>query len=434
MSKRYDFLTSFGLSRECIHRLTGVQVDSRYIQPGHLFFALEGKTVDGHAFLKEAQKKGAIAAVVSRPVSDTDLELIVVKDVLATLQQMARLFLQQTDSYKIAVTGTVGKTTTKEMVSTLLSSKYTVGKTFKNQNSQIGLPLSILNLEGQEQVYVLEMGMTRKGQIQNLCDLVEPNAAILTKASLVHAENFHSLDQIVQAKLEIFDHKKTNIKILDYELYQFASVRKIQDTISFSLTDRRADFYLDGKILYEKNKQVAIIDPPFSEEHFMHDLLAAMALCRTVGLDYYEITENVSKIETPKMRFEKIQIGDVLFINDAYNASLVSMKAAIRHMPKLKGKRTIGVLGSMLELGRFSRDCHKEVALEAVKYLDTVFCIGKECLTITESFQAVGKQGFFFEDLPSLVRRLKEYMQSKDVVLVKGSRSMNLEKLFEMIT
>ena len=208
--------------------VTGFAVDSRLVKQGNLFFALKGAHVDGHQFLSAAAVNGAVAAVVNESYNGPDFGLLLIKvpDPLIALQELAKSVLQQRKSKIVAVTGSLGKTTTKDFITTLLKSKYSVSCSPGNSNSQIGLPLTILNhTDGAEDVLVLEMGMTHSGQIKQLLQIAPPDIAVMTTVALVHAGNFNSLEDIARAKAEVLTHPKTTLGVIPHDVLLYDEIR-----------------------------------------------------------------------------------------------------------------------------------------------------------------------------------------------------------------
>lgn len=422
-----------GVSIDVDLLISGYRIDSRLIIPGDLFFAIKGAKVDGHFFLSEAKQQGALAAVVDRNYQGPNygLILLAVDDVAKALQSLAQFSLALTLPFLVAVTGSVGKTTTKEFIATLLERKYTVAKTFGSYNSQLTLPLTILN-RGEEKVLVLEMGMSQPGEMEKLVRIAPPDIAVLTKVALAHAEFFPGgIEEIAHEKMQIFSQLKTKIAIVPEKTsVPFSHLQ----TISFSQQDREADYFLsladDRGHIDEKGVRACSFDLPFYEKHLLHNLLAAIAVARRMQLSWEEIEQQLPRIKVPKMRFEQLQYQGVSFINDAYNANPESMKAALSSLPLLKaGGKRIAVLASMKELGAFSEESHREIGLFAQRFVDHLLCFGKEARWIAETFSQAQKPAEYFMDKQELKRRLMELMLPGDVVLLKGSRSMQLEEL-----
>lgn len=424
----------------------GISVDSRQTKAKNVFFALPGNLVDGHQFLLDAANKGAIAAVVQHTYSGPDygLKLIKVNDVLHALQLLAKKIVGERSPKVIGVTGSVGKTTTKEFIGTLLKQKYRVSTSFENYNSQIGLPLTIVNhTTEQDEILVLEMGMSGSGQIRQLVEIVPPDLAVITNVSLVHACYFQSLSEIADAKGEILSHPKTQVGILPYDDENFHHLSQIGTCIkvSFSVLSRSADYFFEdineNQVIINESKGEKLVDlgtVSLLGKHNRCNLLIALACARCIGLSWEEIKNGLPQLSLPKERLEKVEIAGIQFINDSYNASPISVKAALCCLPTPVGKgRRIAVLGDMLELGKFSQECHKEVGEIALKYVDVLYCMGEESQMIYSVWRQAKREAYWFKDLQTLSEALHHHLQKDDLVLIKGSRSTNLGKLIEYL-
>lgn len=409
----------FGLAEAPSIPFKKISVDSRHLEAGDLFFALPGDKVDGHAFLEEVKERGAVAAVVRKDFhTSCELPLLRVEDTLSALQLLATAALRRSKTKVIAITGSVGKTTTKEMLGTLLEKRFKTVRSPRNYNSQIGLPLSILNhTTGDEDYLVQEMGMTGPGQITGLIKIAPPTIAVLTHIALVHAAFFPSLEDIARAKAEIFLHPSTQLALYP-------------ETIACR-----------GLIEYQGNcvkKPVSMVDHypdlPFPGEHLKQNFLLAAAVARECGLSDAEIIERIPFLQLPEKRQERIEKLGITFVNDSYNASAPSIIAAFKALPapKANGKR-IAVIGEMLELGQFSKDCHREVGESALKHVDLMLCLGEGCRPIVDAWQSKGRPVHYFDDRAALVVQLKKLMHSGDVVLLKGSNGKQLWKVLEEV-
>jgi UDP-N-acetylmuramoyl-tripeptide--D-alanyl-D-alanine ligase len=408
--------------------IKGYCIDSRVLQAGELFFALKGERVDGHAYLQEVQQKGALAAVVSRDYQGVvqGLPLLFVDDPLQALQELARAVLSRSSTRIVAITGSLGKTSTKEFTKILLAKKYCVAASPGNSNSQVGVPLTILNHStGEEEVFVLEMGMTRPGQIARLVQIAPPEVSVLTTVALVHACDFDSLEDIAWAKAEIFSHPHTHLGILHRDIDNFddlchaGSCRKL----SFSTTSPLADYGLDPSNPY-------MLQVP--GKHNMHNLLAAIAVARYFNISWDEIKQTIPSLALPDQRLQFVRHRDVLFLNDSYNAAELSVKAALESLPQPEGEgKKIAVLGSMLELGKFCHDCHQRVGEFALQYVEHMYCLGEECLPIYEIWKKAGRPVHFFKNRADLVACLRKDLRPHDIVLLKGSRAKELWKVLE---
>lgn len=424
--------------------IEGAEADSRKIQKGGLFFALKGEQVDGHAFLKDVAAREAAGAVVDKNYDGDSfgLDLIRVDDVLASLQNLSQEILASRPAKVVAVTGSVGKTTTKEFIATLLEAKYKVAKTPGNNNTQVGLPLSILNSDGNEEIFVMEMGMTQAGEIRRLVQIAPPDIAVLTKVALSHAAFFPTgMEGIASAKGEIFSHPKTRLGIINAQAASFAPILQTGSCKKcvYSLQEKEtneAEYVLHMAgfewTISERQNFSPHFKLPFVATHLCEDFLAAAAVCRALDMHWEEILTKALDLKVYQKRFETIEKEGITFINDSYNANPASMRAALLNLPKtVFGKKTIGVLGAMKELGSFSEDAHREVGELALKVVDHLLCFGKECVPMVELFSKHHRSVVLFEDLVSLRLHLKSLAQEGDVVLIKGSNSLQLWKVLE---
>lgn len=417
----------------------GVAVDSRSISPGNVFFALPGEKVDGHAFLHEAAKNGAAAAVVQQGYGGQDygLPLVRTADVLGELQQLAARFAEKSRAKIVAVTGSVGKTTTKRLIADLLKNRFAVAASPANYNSQIGIPLTILNhTTGKEDVWVLEMGMTEPGNIAKLVAIAPPALAVLTKVALVHSEHVPSLSAIARAKMEICSHSATSTLVCDHEIKlcyadlfaDYPSVRPV----TFSTVCKDADFFWDAEAEAMDIAGHCLGTFPLTGKQHKHNLLAAIVTARLCGLKWEDAAQKIPELTLPERRMEVTQKKGVTFVNDSYNAAPVSVVAALENLPEPKqGGRRIAVLGQMLDLGQFSEEGHREVGNCALKCVDEVFCFGKECRPILQCWESAGRTASLTENQSELKMALSQTVKPGDVVLLKGSCANQLWKVME---
>ncbi len=431
------------LGIDCISELqvSGYQIDSRRIGEGELFFALPGSKVDGHQFLSQVKAQNGVAAVVSKSYHGPDFGLILlpVDDVLVALQALAQQDLTSSGALVVAITGSVGKTTAKDFIATLLEQKFRIWKTEGSYNSKLTLPITILNRPGGEEVLVLEMGMSEPGEIGRLVQIAPPDIALLTKIAPAHIAAFpDGLAGIAKNKAEIFTHPKTKQAIFYQGLHEFPEAMALihGNKTSFSLEDLSADYALsltDG-FIDERGVRAYRFELPFKQPHILHNLLAAICVARALKMEWDEINKQLSKLQLPKMRFEQFEKEGILFVNDAYNANPESMRAALNAFPepKIGGKR-IAVLGTMVELGDLSRACHEEIGRLAQAKADHLLAFGEEARAICSAFEEGKKPTEHFTDQKALAERLKELMRPGDSVLVKASRSMQMEKIFELL-
>jgi len=423
------------------HHIKGYCTDSRLLNEGELFFALKGLHSDGHDFLHEIKQKGAVAAVVSKNYQGDiqGLRLLFVEDPLIALQNLACTSLARSSTRVAAITGSIGKTTTKEFTRILLSAKYRVSASPGNSNSQVGLPLAILNHSSPEdEILVLEMGMTEKGQLARLVQIAPPEIAAITYIALVHACGFQTLEDIALTKGEIFSSPKTKMGILHCNIPCYEDVCRIGTfpKHSFSTTSE-ADYHLDPHhpdvIVSRLDKKAIPMGPlPVPGKHNIHNLMAAIGIARYFGVCWEEIQRMIPALVMPEKRLQFVRKEGILFLNDSYNASEVSVKAALETLAQVEGvDRKIAVLGSMMELGKFSEECHRNVAEHSLKYVESMFCLGEECKPIFETWRRANRPVRIFTTREDLVSCLKNELKPGDAVLLKGSRSKQLWKVLE---
>lgn len=420
--------------------ISGASIDSRNTKPGDLFFALPGARLDGHAFLREAALKGAVAAIVSNNYigEDAGLDLFRVGDVLFVLQDLARRFLSVDRPTVVAITGSLGKTTTKDFTAALLRKKFQVDCSEGNANGQLGLPLTLLNRKRKAEVIVLEMGMTERGQIAKLVQIAPPDIAAITTVALVHACNFENLEDIARAKAEIFSHPQTRLGIYNSAM-PHAEVAKNAGCckkLSFSYPFGEADYSLgmseEEAIIFHLSKPVMKTSWQLAGLHNLQNYLTAVSIAHQMGLSWEEIKAGTAHLVLPSMRLQSIEKKGVVFINDAYNASENSVKAALASLPcPAPGRRRIAVLGEMRELGRFSEECHKNVGQFALNHVDSLFCLGELCNPMASCWKHVNRPADLFLDRDELVSALRNEAEAGDVVLLKGSRVCELWKVIE---
>lgn len=426
-----------GLESDQTRSVAHFAVDSRQIERQGLFFALPGAKADGHFFLKEIAEKGALGAVVSHHYSGPSfgLELLKVPDVLQALHSLAKIAFDQRKEKVIGVTGSMGKTTTKEFIATLLEAKYRVAKTLGNNNSKLTFPLTLLNLEGEYDVLVLEMGMSQKGEIKTLVQIAPPDIAVLTRIAPAGMTDFKGgLEAIAEAKSEIFSHPRTRLGIISWQAAKFKQVL-YGGNIPKWIYGWKEDFEdprIGDFVMEKSGNDITVNDSPplslsFDAHHLCENFLCAAAAARAMGLSWSEIQQQALLLKPFKYRFEKIERDGITFIQDCYNANPESILAALKSLPKAKG-RTIGVLGAMPDLGDQSAHFHTQVGKAAGEHLDRLLCIGEDAKNYAEAFS---KEAKHFNQLAEIKKELFALVQPGDVVLIKGGNGFKLWQLLE---
>ncbi|WP_058485628.1 UDP-N-acetylmuramoyl-tripeptide--D-alanyl-D-alanine ligase [Defluviitalea phaphyphila] len=432
--------------------INGISTDTRKIEVGNLFIPLSGEKYDGHNFINEAFNKGAVVCLTEKsdiPVPKGKI-LILVENTKKALINLAAYYRSLFNIPFIAITGSVGKTSTKDMIASVLSQKYKVLKTEGNFNNEIGVPLTVFRLNKEHEVAVIEMGMNHFGEIDNLSYIVKPDIAVITNIGVSHIENLGSREGILRAKSEIFNHlKKDGIAVLngDDDLLRTLE-NKIPFEISYFGLNSNNDIYakdikskgaigVDVVVILE-NKKIPI-QIPAPGKHMVYNALSAIAVGQKLNLTINEMQKGVLAFKSSNMRMNIIKTNkNVYIINDVYNASPQSMKAAIDVLEECsEGKRKIAILGDMLEMGDFSYKGHKEVGeYIAKKNIDYLFCVGKEAKYISEGAIDFGmdrKRVEVFKNQEELWDRLYTFITEEDMFLIKASRGMHLEKTVEKI-
>jgi len=437
----------FGDSDEVVK---GVSTDTRKINDGDLFIPLVGANFDGHDFIEEAFEKGArISLTEKRITTGKRGTLIKVDNTLNAYGKLASFYRKKFDIPVIAVTGSVGKTSTKDMIACALSSKLNVLKTEANHNNEIGLPETLLKLENSHEAAVVEMGMRGFGEIAYLSRIAAPDIAVITNIGTAHIERLGSMENILKAKMEILEGLRYNGLIVlngDDELL-YGEKEKIKYRTVYFGTNENADFRAFNirdageagtyfSIIFNNEKYEIYV--PVPGRHNVYNALAAFAVGCEVGLSPDDLIEGISRFSPGNMRMNILNKGSIKLINDTYNSNPQSLRAALKVLADIsKGRRSIAVLGDMLELGRFSKIYHKSIGKYAAELgIDTVVTIGSSAYSIAEGAIEGGlpkEKVISFDTNKSATAFLNNYLRQGDVVLVKGSRSMKLEEVVEGI-
>ncbi|MDE5061947.1 UDP-N-acetylmuramoyl-tripeptide--D-alanyl-D-alanine ligase [Wolbachia endosymbiont of Drosophila tsacasi] len=422
---------------------SNISTDTRSIKKGDLFIALKGKNFDGHNFLHEAFLKGAAAAIVSEG-KYKNFPLIIVQDTLKALHDMASYYIRNilVDAKVIAITGSVGKTTTKDMLHTVLSQYGVSHANEGNLNNNIGLPLTILKAPKNCQYLILEMGMNKVGEIKELSKISNPNIAVITNIEPAHTENFSSLFDVAQAKLEILYGTKNNGTLVlnrDNKYYDYLSSRANRNVISFG-EDKNAEVCLldiirndDGLNLKIRlnNNQTINCNLRVQGEHFAYSLLAVAVVVQSLRLDLSKLPLALKNFSVTKGRgnIHKVKYNRkyIHLIDDSYNASPTSMKTAIKTLSTYSNQRKVALLGDMLELGDKSIEFHTDlVKIVTENNIDKIYTAGKFMLKLHELLPD-NIRGTHFNDSNQLKSDLANIIQNNDAILVKGSRGMKMD-------
>jgi UDP-N-acetylmuramoyl-tripeptide--D-alanyl-D-alanine ligase len=418
----------------------GVSTDTRTLKPGDLFFALTGENFDGHRFIKEAFAKGAVAAVVNQNHNGNGNCLIKVKDTLRALGDLAAYYRSRYSILCTAITGSNGKTTTKELMTACYRTKYQTLSTIGNFNNLIGLPLTLFGLDDSYQAGVFEIGMNRPGQIKRLAQICQPQVGVFTNVAPVHLESMGTLEAVAAAKHELIEslpEEATVIINIDDKILAGWRKNIRQKTITYGI-DNKADFhaesltyYDNGGCSFEAAGYKYMMSLP--GKHNIYNALAAIAAAISDGCDPRLLAEPLANFQPYHLRSEVFQNGGVTIINDCYNANPASMKMAISTLAEFPGSgRKIAVLADMLELGSDEKEYHRQIGeCLTLNRIDALFAFGRLGEYYIEKFN--GDFKMHFTDKKILLDELQRYLQPGDVVLIKGSRGMALEEISESL-
>jgi UDP-N-acetylmuramoyl-tripeptide--D-alanyl-D-alanine ligase len=430
-----------------IELISGIATDSRKIHQGDLFIALKGEKFDGHEYAEAAVKSGA-SVVLSQQKLKSDIPYLLVEDTLTAFHHLARYYKSKFHIPFVAITGSSGKTTTKDMIASVLSEKYNVLKTEGNFNNAIGLPLTLFRLERQHEICVLEMGMSSLGEIEVLAEIVRPNAGVITNVGTAHIEKLQTRKNILKAKTEMFTYFDSGntaiingdndmLQTLDNEAYHILryGLESINDCRAENVVEK-GEAGIDFDVVYQGVRESYQV--PIPGIHNVYNALSAICIAKMYGLNMDEIHAGLLNFKPSKMRMEIFQgILDTKVINDVYNANPDSMKAAINVLASMDAAgRRICILGDMFELGEYAEEEHKQIGrFAAEKGIDLVLAVGKMAKAVINGASMSGKnqQLYCFDHNEEVIGSLKGILKPQDMILIKGSRGMNMENIVESL-
>lgn len=444
-----------GTEAEKKTEVLGVVIDSRQVESGYLFVAIPGEKVDGHKFIPDVFAKGAAAVLSEQQLEDPAGPYILVESTTKALRDLAEYYRKSLDIKVVGITGSVGKTSTKEMIASVLSEKYRVLKTEGNYNNEIGLPLTIFKIRAEHEVAVLEMGISEFGEMHRLATMANPDICVITNIGLCHLENLKTRDGILKAKTESFAHlKKDGIAILNGDDDKLSTIRQVGDKepVFYGMEekmkyreDAKKSVYATGvENLGLYGMQARIHTPegerdvriPIPGEHNVYNALAATAVGLSLGLSLDQISSGILKAKAIGGRTNLLNTGSMTVIDDCYNANPVSMKASIDVLATAEGRK-IAVLGDMGELGENEKKLHYEVGeYLAKKEIDVLFCAGELSEEIAKAAQKESKtcEVYYFKTRDALLEQLLPFLKKGDTVLVKASHFMEYPEIVKALT
>ena len=422
---------------------SGWSVDSRTLEAGDVFFALRGPCHDGHAFVGEALQKGAAAVVVTERVMNHAGPAIVVEDTLKALQWVAARARERWDGRVVAVTGSAGKTTTKDAIARLLEAEMAVGKSEGNLNNHVGVPLSILRLPDGCRTAVLELAMNHPGEIRALARIARPDIGVVTNVGNAHAEGFEDgIDGIARAKRELIEElPAAGVAVLNADDPRVASFRQAHPgpSVTFGL-DNDADVRAEGLETGPQGSRFRVdgvaFEAPLAGAHAVRNVLAAIAVAGLFGIPVRRMAEAVRALIPGKMRGEKIVHHGVTIWNDCYNSNPEAVRAMLDVLCSTPAARRIAVLGEMLELGRSAEPLHRDAGRDvAARGIDVLIGIRGAARHMVEEAMRAGMSGaaYFFDNPAAAGGFLRQLLHSGDAVLFKGSRGVAVEKALERV-
>lgn len=424
--------------------LADVCTDTRKIQPGSLFVCLRGERFDGHSFASQAAQLGAAALLVDHPV-DADVPQLVVTDTGKALLQLAGWYRRRFQLPVVGLTGSVGKTTTKEFIALVLGAKYNTLKTQGNLNNEIGVPQMLFRLEDSHTAAVIEMGMNHFGEISRLTRAVAPTVGLITNIGVSHIENLGSRAGILQAKLEILEGMAPDAPLIVNMDNDMLRTVKLGDRplLTFAIDDQSADFTATDIAEQGSTTTFTVHHSTFNQPvtiptvgiHNVYNALAAMAVGYVTGVNPAAAASALANYVPAGMRQNLVQVGGVQVIEDCYNASPDSMRAALQTLGKLPVHRRYAVLGAMLELGDYAKEAHTQVGkMAAENGIDGVLAYGADAAYIVEAAKQAGLENArLFDTKEALAQSLAQQVQPGDGVLFKGSRGMHLEDVMHTV-
>ncbi|HET6454651.1 MAG TPA: UDP-N-acetylmuramoyl-tripeptide--D-alanyl-D-alanine ligase [Armatimonadota bacterium] len=437
------------LTGDPISTITGVSTDTRTIKPGELFFALKGENADGHAYVPKAIEAGA-GVVISDESSlpgETNTIAIKVEDPLWALGDLAKYYRSLFKVRVVGITGSVGKTTTKEMLTAILKQKWKVLKNKANYNNEIGLPLTLFELDRSHEVAVLEMAMRGLGEIQRLASIAKPEIGVITNIGISHIERLGSQGAIADAKAELLGELPPDgVAILNAEDGYFEVIKEkfsgkvvsFGSSKSADVIGARVKCLDEGQyrfVLLISGQGALEVTLPIMGHHNVYNALAAAAAANQLGLDLPAIRAGLETVTPPDMRMEFTQTkGGLAVLNDAYNASPASVIAALKTLQALKGyDRKVAVLGDMLELGDYARKAHEDVGRALVESgVKKLIVVGKLAGSIADGAKAAGIPNDAvksYETSAEAAKKIRSHLRAGDAVLVKGSRAVKMEAI-----
>lgn len=420
--------------------ITGVEKDSRLIEKGYLYLPFVGARVDGHDFIPQVFEQGALCTLSEKDLENSAGTYIKVESVAQALKDIAEFYRKQLDCKIIGITGSVGKTSTKEIIASVLEEKFQVLKTEGNYNNEIGMPLTILKIRDYHQVAVIEMGISGFEEMHRLSKVARPDVCVITNIGTCHLENLGDRDGVFKAKTEMFDYAAKDCFVVlngdDDKLINVEEVNGSKPMFFGMETDQNvmalkyeADGIngIDAEIKYfDKTFKTQIPIPGF---HMVYNAMAATCIGVHFGMNLEEIDRGIRNLKAIGGRNNIFTVNDITVIDDCYNANPMSMEASLKVLSQAKGRK-VAILGDMFELGENEIELHRQVGSVAASLnIDVVICIGNLAKNMADAAEKGNSKVIYFENKADFEEQLFDYVKTGDTVLIKASNGMKFNTL-----
>lgn len=438
--------TYYGKDEEKYFEVTSITTDSRKVEKGCLFIPIAGSRVDGHDFIPEVMQKGAYASLSEKVFENADFPYILVNSTLQAVKDIAEFYLAGLKIPVVGITGSVGKTSTKEAIASVLKEKYNTLKTQGNFNNELGLPLTVFRLRREHEIAVLEMGISDFGEMSRLAQIARPDTCVITNIGTCHLENLGDRDGVLKAKTEVFSYIKDNGNIvLNGDDDKLRTIKKYKDIkpIFFGLSNT-CDVYADQikshglkgtECTIHAGQESIAVFVPAPGRHMVCNAVAAAAVGQIYGLTGEQIKRGIENIEPLSGRFRMLETDKFLIVDDCYNANPMSMKASLDVLKDGEGRR-VAILGDMGELGENEVRLHQEVGEHAARCgIDICICAGTLSKYIADRAKELNSDltVIYEKNKEELLRKLPEYVHTGDTILVKASHFMGFDQVVKLL-
>ncbi len=430
--------------------IKGAVLDSRLVEEGYLFFATKGERVDGHSFILQVAEKKAACVICEKAPENVEIPYILVEDSFAALKQVAAYYRENLTIPVIGITGSVGKTSTKEMIAAVLGVRYNVLKTEGNFNNEVGLPLTILRIRDEHKVAVVEMGINHFGEMHRLSEIAKPDICVITNIGQCHLEFLGSREGILKAKSEIFDFMNPEGYVcINGDDDMLCTIKEVHGhkPVTYGMTmkndvyvtDVKSNGILGSEASIYLNDETFDVEVPLPGEHMVMNALAATCVGDLLGLKPEEIAKGIAAVKAVGGRSNIIALEDKTILDDCYNANPVSMKAAI-DLLNLANTRKVAILGDMFELGEGQEEMHSEIGRYAVEQgIEVLVCVGElsrnmfNAATLTRTAMKKDIQIYYMQDTQEVIDKIDIILEKGDSILVKASHGMGFAEVVEAL-